>query len=250
MRAAITLLIVSTVIMALGAAAVTVYAIQLGTGEIPVWFGLFSILYGLVLVVRNSVLRSGLRATAGSGLHVERLIALSAIVPGLLLFEEFYGRGWRSSLRWLLRSYCILAVAMMSGVVRRSPLEWILFPGSALVITVPFLLVMGYFTGYHAPPSTNRHPLAGLVLVVYILDGPGGSDGGLAQLAGQGIEPYGFLALVVCLRMSPPNGYLQMTNNCSPLPMKCGRRQEFRRQFFPPNFLSWTTFGSPCDTHP
>jgi sigma-B regulation protein RsbU (phosphoserine phosphatase) len=122
-RPAITLLIVSTVIVALGAAAVTVYAIRL-------WFGLFSILYGLVLVVRNSVFRLGFGQPQNIGLDIERLIALSAIVPGLLLFEEFYGRGWRSSLRWLLWSYCVLAVAVMSGFVHRSPLEWILFLGA------------------------------------------------------------------------------------------------------------------------
>jgi hypothetical protein len=59
-RAAITHLIASTVIVALGAAAVTVYAIRLRHREkFLLWFGLFSILYGVVLIVRNSVFRLG-----------------------------------------------------------------------------------------------------------------------------------------------------------------------------------------------
>ena len=165
MRAAITLLIVSAVIVALGAAAVTVYAIRLRHREkFLLWFGLFSILYGLVLMVRNSVFRLGFGQPQHIGLYIERLIALSTIVPGLLLFEEFYGRGWRSSLRWLTWSYCVLAVAVIGGVVHPEPLEWILFPGSALVIMVPLVLAMGYFTGYQPPPVPNRRVLfAGLL---------------------------------------------------------------------------------------
>jgi hypothetical protein len=93
-RAAITLLIVSTVIVALGAAAVTVYVIRRRHREkFLLWFGLFSVLYGLVLVVRNHIFRLGFGQPQHIGLLVERLINLSTIVPGLLLFEDFYGRG-------------------------------------------------------------------------------------------------------------------------------------------------------------
>ncbi len=200
MRAAITLLIVSTVIVALGAAAVTVYAIRLRHREkFLLWFGLFSILYGLVLIGRNSVFRLGFGPPQNVELHVEWLIALSTIVPGLLLFEEFYGRGWRSSLQWLIWSYCALAVAVTSGIVRRSPIEWILFPGSALVIMVPLVLAMGYFTGYQPPPVPNRRVLfAGLFAFFCTFS----IDRMLHTRLGDwhmGVEPYGFLALVVCL---------------------------------------------------
>ena len=200
MRAAITLLIVSTVIVALGAAAVTVYAIRLRHREkFLLWFGLFSILYGFVLIIRNSVFRLGFGQPQHIGLDIERLIALSTIVPGLLLLEEFYGRGWRSSLRWLLWSYCVLGVAVISGVVHRSPLEWILFPGSALVIMVPLVLAMGYFTGYQPPPVPNRRVLfAGLLafFCTFSIDRMLQAELGHWRV---GVEPYGFLALVVCL---------------------------------------------------
>ncbi len=200
MRAAITLLIVSTVIVALGAAAVTVYAIRLRHREkFLLWFGLFSILYGLVLMVRNSVFRLAFGQPQNIGLYVERLIAVSTVVPGLLLFEEFYGRGWRSSLRWLIWSYCALAVAVISGIVRRSPLEWILFPGSALVIMVPLVLAVDYLTGYQPPPVPSRRVLfAGLLafFCTFSIDRVLQTELGHWRV---GIEPYGFLALVVCL---------------------------------------------------
>jgi phosphoserine phosphatase RsbU/P len=199
-RADITILIVSAVIVALGAASMTVYAIRLRHREkFLLWFGLFSILYGLVLMVRNSVFRLGFGQPQNIGLYVERLIALSTIVPGLLLFGEFYGRGWRSSLRWLTWSYCVLAVAVISGGVRPGPGAPILFPGTTLVIMVPLLLAMGYFTGYQPPPVPNRRVLfAGLFAFFCTFS----IDRVLqTQLVGwhAGVEPYGFLALVVCL---------------------------------------------------
>jgi phosphoserine phosphatase RsbU/P len=199
-RAAITLLIVSAVIVALGAAAVTVYAIRLRHREkFLLWFGLFSILYGIVLMVRNSVFRLGFGQPHNIGLYGERLIAVSTIVPGLLLFQEFYGRGWRSSLRWLIWSYCALAVAVISGIVRRSPLEWILFPGSALVIMVPLVLAVDYLTGYQPPPVPNRRVLfAGLLAFFFTFS----IDRVLQTELGHwrvGIEPFGFLALALCL---------------------------------------------------
>ena len=123
MCAAITHLMASTVIVALGAAAVTVYGIRLRHREkFLLWFCLFSFLYGIFLIARNSVFRLAFGQPQNVGVYVERLVALSTIIPGLLLFEEFYGRGWRSSLRWLLWSYCVLAVAVMSDVMHRSPL--------------------------------------------------------------------------------------------------------------------------------
>jgi hypothetical protein len=59
-RAAVTLLIVSTFIATLGGAAVTVYAFRWRRRErFLLFFGLFSTLYGIVLIVRNSVFRLG-----------------------------------------------------------------------------------------------------------------------------------------------------------------------------------------------
>jgi phosphoserine phosphatase RsbU/P len=199
-RAAIIHLIASTVIVALGAAAVTVYAVRLRHREkFLLWFGLFSFLYGLVLIARNSVFRLGFGHPQSVGVYIERLVALSTIVPGLLLFEEFYGRGWRSSLRWLLWSYCVLAVGVMSGVVHRSSLEWILFPGSTLLVLVPLVLAMGFITGYQPPPVPNRRVLfAGLLafFCTFSIDRVIQTELGQWRV---GIEPYGFLALVVCL---------------------------------------------------
>lgn len=200
MHDAITLLIVGSVIVTLGVAAVTVYAFRRRARErFLLWFGLFSVLYGAVLVVRNSVFRVAFGQPHSIGISVERLINLSTIVPGLLLLEEFYGRGWRSSIRWLIGAYCALAAVAMSGVVSQSHLELIPSPGTMLVILVPVVLALGCLAGYRPPPLANSRVLFTGLLAFF---GAFSVDRILHVQFGNwrpGIEPYGFLALVVCL---------------------------------------------------
>jgi sigma-B regulation protein RsbU (phosphoserine phosphatase) len=199
-RGAITLLIVGIVIATLGSAAVVVYAFRRRVRErFLLWFGLFSILYGIALVVRNSAFRSGFGQPQSVGLSVERLLTLSIIVPGLLLFEELYGRGWRSSIRWVSGIYCAVVVVAMRGVVHQSPLELIRSPGTTLVIMVPLVLTLGRIAGYRPPPLANSRVLfAGLFAFFCAFS----VDRVLHTKFGNwhsGVEPYGFLALVICI---------------------------------------------------
>jgi sigma-B regulation protein RsbU (phosphoserine phosphatase) len=199
-RDAVTLLIVGAVIATLGVAAVTVYVFRRRIHErFLLWFGLSSILYGIVLVVRNSAFRMGFGQPESIGLSVERLINLSTIVPGLLLFEEFYGRGWRSSIRWLIGSYCILAAVAMSATVYQRPLELIPSPGSVLVIMVPLVLAVGRLVGYRPPPLPNSRVLfAGLLAFFCAFSLDRLLHTGLGVRHSE-IEPYGFLVLIICL---------------------------------------------------
>src|SRR6516164_8635659 len=50
---------------------------------------------------------------------VRRFVELTIIVPAMLLFEEFYGKGWRSSVRWADAVFATVAFAIM--VIRRRP---------------------------------------------------------------------------------------------------------------------------------
>jgi sigma-B regulation protein RsbU (phosphoserine phosphatase) len=198
-RGAITILMVSTVIVTLGTAALIFYASRRKAREKSVlWFGLFSVLYGVVLVVRNPAFRQGFGQPDAIELSIERLTSWLTIVPGLLLFEEFYGRGWRSSLRWLTWSYCVLATAAISGLVTQSLLD-LVSPGTMLVIMVPLVLALGYFAEYKPPPQPNSRVLfAGLLLFfcAYSVDRLLHTQVGNWHL---GVEPYGFLCLVICL---------------------------------------------------
>jgi sigma-B regulation protein RsbU (phosphoserine phosphatase) len=199
-RNAITLLIVGAVIVTIGAAAITVFVFRRRVRErFLLWFGLFSILYGISLVVWNSVFRLGFGQPQVIGLSVERLISLSTIVPGLLLFEEFYGPGWRSSIRWLIGSYCALAVVAMSRVAYQSSPELIPPAGTVLIIMVPVVLAVGRLAGYRPPLLPNSRVLFGGLLAFFCafsLDRLRHTKLGASH---SGIEPYGFLILAVCL---------------------------------------------------
>jgi len=200
MRSAIAILIVGSVIATLGAAAIIVQAFRRRSRErFLLWFGLFSILYGIVLIIRNEVFRLGFGDPGQVGVSIERLITMATAVPGLLLFEEFYGPGWRSSIRWLLAAYCAFSAAAIVGMV--SPLHFRLIfpPGVMLVIMVPAILLVGRLAGYE-PPTVPNSPIlfTGLIgfFAAFSLDRV--AQRGLNSWHA-GLEPYGFLVLVVCL---------------------------------------------------
>jgi sigma-B regulation protein RsbU (phosphoserine phosphatase) len=199
-QSAIALLIVGTVIATLGAAAIIVYAFRRRAHErFLLWFGLFSILYGTILVVRNSVFRLGFGQPDEVWISVERLLSLATIIPGLLLFEEFYGPGWRSSIRWLLGVYCALSAVAIGSMVFPHPFRIAMPPGAVLVIMVPAMLAIGRLAGYRPPNVPDSGVLfTGLIVffVAFSIDRVLHTE---LKNWHTGLEPYGFLVLVICL---------------------------------------------------
>lgn len=200
MRSAIALLLISDVIATLGAAAITLYAFRRRERErFLLWFGLFSILYAVVLTVRNPAFQLGFGQPQAIGLAAEHLMSLATVIPGLLLLEDFYGRGWRASIQWLIGIYCTVAAVAAGAGAHQHHTTLILTPGTVLVIMVPIVLVVGYFVGYKPPPLPHRRILfAGMIAFFCAF----AADRLLRRQVGDwhiGVEPYGFLALVICL---------------------------------------------------
>jgi phosphoserine phosphatase RsbU/P len=199
-RSVIILLLISGLMATLGFAAVILHVFRRRDRErFLLWFGLFSILYATVLIVRNSAFRMGFGQPGAIGLAVDHLISLSTVVPGLLLFEDFYGRGWRDSVRWLIGIYCALAVFAAMGITHHHHPRLIPPPGTVMVISVPIVLAVGYLAGYRPPPLPHRRILfAGMILFFCAFS----TDRLLHRQVGDwhtGVEPYGFLGLVICL---------------------------------------------------
>jgi sigma-B regulation protein RsbU (phosphoserine phosphatase) len=199
-RSTIALLLISDVIAILGIAAVTLYAFRRRDRErFLLWFGLFSILYATVLILRNSAFRLGFGQPQAIGLAIEHIISLATVLPGLLLFSEFYGRGWQASVQWLIGIYCGVAAIAAMGIRHHQPMRSVLPPGTVLIVLVPVVLAAGYLVGYKPPPLPHRRILfAGMIAFFCAFS----TDRLLHRQVGDwhaGAEPYGFLVLIICL---------------------------------------------------
>src|SRR5260370_24774150 len=87
----------------------------------------------------------------------------------------------------------------MTGVVYQSPLELISSPGTVLVIMVPVILAVGRLAGYRPPLLPNSRVLfAGLLAFFCAFSFDRLLHTRLSNWH-SGVEPYGFLALVICL---------------------------------------------------
>jgi sigma-B regulation protein RsbU (phosphoserine phosphatase) len=194
------LLIVGTVIATLGSGAIVANAFRRKSHRrVLLWFGLFAAPYGAILILRSPAFQLGFGAPTTFERIAERLIAFWTVIPGLLLFEEFYGKGWRSSVRWLIGSYIVFAAAAFAIIVLKDRPELIPSPATGLVILIPFVLILGRFAGYRSPPLTNRGVLfTGMFFffLAFSRDHLANARGGVWR---PGLEPYGFLILTLCL---------------------------------------------------
>lgn len=200
MRTEILTFIVSVTICLIGGVALAAYALRSRSKERDLlWVGLFALLYGADLVLRNPVFEVGFGSTHEIALLIPRISNACSIVPGLLLFEEFYGPGWRSLLRWLIVGYGI-AAAMVYGymIVNHTP-ELIPSAGVLLVICVPLVLGIGRVSGYIPPRIENANVLfAGLLcfFIAFSVDHLRNLKDGQWK---PGLEPFGFIVLLSCL---------------------------------------------------
>jgi sigma-B regulation protein RsbU (phosphoserine phosphatase) len=163
------LLIVGTVIATLGSGAIVAHAFRRKSHDrVLLWFGIFAVPHGVILILRNPAFQLGFGAPTTFGRIAERLVAFWTIIPALLLFEEFYGKGWRSSIRWLIGSYIAFAGVAFALMVLQDRPDLIPSPGTGLVILVPAVLILGRFAGYRSPPLPNQRVLFGGLLFFFL----------------------------------------------------------------------------------
>jgi sigma-B regulation protein RsbU (phosphoserine phosphatase) len=123
---------------------------------ILLWFGLFAAPYGLALICR-SVFLPGTDGRAELFIViVGRLAGLVASIPALLLFQEFYGTGWRLSSKWLTWIYALALLGVLCLMAIHERPRSIPSPGITLVILVPLVLLVNHIAGYHPPLVKGR----------------------------------------------------------------------------------------------
>jgi sigma-B regulation protein RsbU (phosphoserine phosphatase) len=130
---------------------------------------------------------------------INKLVEFTTLVPALLLFEDFYGKGWRSSVRWLIWAYVVFAtIAFTSIVVQRRPDQ---FPAAGIgtVFLLPAILVLGRLMGYKPPHLEDRGVLSlGLIALFVTFAHDRIASTGLFDWHAD-TEPYGLFVLICCL---------------------------------------------------
>jgi sigma-B regulation protein RsbU (phosphoserine phosphatase) len=80
--------------------------------RILLWFGLFAAPYGLALVCRRILFPQSDGTAELIIVDLGRVLGLAASIPALLIFQEFYGQGWRLSSKWLLWIYAVILLGV------------------------------------------------------------------------------------------------------------------------------------------
>jgi sigma-B regulation protein RsbU (phosphoserine phosphatase) len=183
-----------------GLVALAVYVLRFRSKERDLlWIGLFAALYGADLALRNPIFQLSFGISHEIFLFAPRILNACSIVPALLLFEEFYGRGWHSLLHWVIVGYAVVATGVYGFMFVHSRPELIPSAATTLVVCVPLVLVIGRVFRYQPPRLEHAKVLFAGLLCFFLAF----SIDRLRSLhAGQwkpGLEPYGFIVLLGCL---------------------------------------------------
>lgn len=200
LRQDLPLLILGSIIAAIGVAAVVVQLSRWRSGERALlWFGLFAGPYGLRLLANTVPFRMAFGEPQSFWPYVSKLVEFATMVPALLLFQDFYGKGWRSSVRWLIGAYVVFAtVGFASIVIQRRP-DLLPTAGIGTVFLLPAILLLGSLMGYK-PPQVQDQGILFLGLFALFLTFAHDRIAS-ARLFGwhEDTEPYGLFVLICCL---------------------------------------------------
>jgi sigma-B regulation protein RsbU (phosphoserine phosphatase) len=167
--------------------------------KILLWFGLFAAPYGLALICRSVFLPESDGRTELFIVIVGKLVGLAATIPALLLFQEFYGTGWRLSSKWLVWVYASAVAGVLCLMAIHEHPRSIPSPGITLVILVPLVLLVNRIAGYHPPPIKGRLAIFTGLLAFFLTF----SYDHLAHWRSGNVrartEPFGFIVLMFCL---------------------------------------------------
>ena len=200
LRGDLPLLILGSIIAAIGVAAVAVQLSRWQSGErVLLWFGLFAGPYGLRLLTNTIPFRMAFAEPQRFWPYVSRLVELATIVPALLLFENFYGKGWRSSVRWLIWAYVVFAtIAFANIVIQRSP-ELLPAAGIGTVFLLPAVLLLGRLMGYKPRYVQDRGVLSLGLLALFLTFAHDRIASARLFDWHANTEPYGLFVLICCL---------------------------------------------------
>ena len=195
LRADLEELILGAILIVLGIACAAISRVRRGgNASALLWFGVFSALYGLRLIV-DSTLQLLLGASTLQTAYAESWITYVIDVPGWLMGLALIGPGWRSTLRWQVWAFAIFApVAIVASIVTGEPS--VLEPvNNALVVVGALNILVNLFLTRRRHTRELRIVLIGSA--VFMLFAVVNNVGALT--IGGIDETPGFIVFVACL---------------------------------------------------
>ena len=195
---------VGVVILCFGLSGLSLFFFQRKTADRSLlYFSLFSLLYAVRLIFRQSFLHALVAAPESfwkySNLMINNFIDNFIVVPLTLFVIELVQGWWKAFLRWLLAlQIAFAAVRFLSELfdVSRSPVEIIyhvmIVAYSALLIAYPLSFPRG-----QRMPREFKAVYAGLAVFGLFVAWNNLAD--LGKIPGANFEPIGFLILICCL---------------------------------------------------
>jgi sigma-B regulation protein RsbU (phosphoserine phosphatase) len=200
LRDELPLVIVGSVVAAIGLGAVIVQVFRRRSRErFLLWFGLFACPYGVRLLAKTTTFQLAFGQPQRFWPFLGAFLDLAIIIPALLLFQNFYGKGWLSLARRVIWAYAVFAtVAFASMLVDNRP---DLFPtaGIGSVFLLPLVVLLGRIKGYRLPQIENRGVVSVGLLILFLTFAHDRFVS--AQLLNWHVqlEPYGLFTLICCL---------------------------------------------------
>ena len=184
-----------------GISALAVYALRSAASKSRalLWFGLASIIYGLRILSRLTLVHLLFDFPGDYWHYFVGLDNYLIMIPTILFAEELYGKGWKNSLRRVVWLFSIYApTAIMINIYYQEP-YFMPDPAMGLVILMPVITFIGYIKGYRPPRLQNSGVLIGgcTVFILSVINEHLINAGLLPWNAG--FESYGFIFLIFCL---------------------------------------------------
>src|SRR5271157_2947687 len=191
---------IGAILLTIGFIAVAIFLFRKQTTDrLPLYLGIYIILYAVRVFLREPPLLSVLSISPAVAGHIIRAITFTFAFPLLFLFLEVVQTRWRPVILWMLGVQLVFATFAilfdLLGVARRA----VDITNSLLVLASWILLIVLLFV--FRPPGRLPRELR-VVAVGLVVDGLfvlHANLVGLAALRGRDVEPIGFLVFVFSL---------------------------------------------------
>jgi sigma-B regulation protein RsbU (phosphoserine phosphatase) len=191
---------VGAILLTIGFFAIGVFLFRKRTTDrVPLYFGIFVVIYAVRIFLRDSALISAFALSPTAAYHVTRAITFTLSLPALLLFLDVVQTRWRRLILWAL---CVQLVFTCFAI----PLDYFRIARRAIDVTNSLLLLGSWillivFLFFSRPSGRLPRELriVGVGFVVFSLFVLHANLVGLALIRGSDVEPVGFLFFVCTL---------------------------------------------------